>query len=210
MIRIAIVEDNEELSMELSGMFHFVDDFTCRVFPDGQHALRGITADEFDVVLMDIKMPGMSGIECTHLLKEKYPALRIMMCTVLEDDAKIFGAIAAGASGYILKRTEPVKLIQSIRELMDGGAPISNQIAQKVLSAFRQMMPKNVKENPLSDREQEVLTLLALGHTNKEVADKMNVSRLTVKTHIYNIYQKLHVGTRVEAINKFKNQTKSQ
>jgi len=207
MIRIAIVEDDEELGAELNETLGSVDDITCRVFPSAESALRGVTSSSYDVVLMDIKMPGMSGIECTQQLKEKYPGLKIMMCTVLEDDAKIFGAIAAGASGYILKRTEPQKLIQSIRELMDGGAPISNKIAQKVLSAFRQMMPKSQRENPLSEREQEVLNLLALGHTNKEVAQKMNVSPLTVKTHIFNIYQKLHVSTRIEAINKFKNQS---
>ena len=130
------------------------------------------------------------------------------MCTIFEDDDKIFRAIAAGASGYILKRTEPQKLIQSINELMEGGAPISSQIAQKVLAAFRQMIPKKPLENPLSEREQDVLNLLSMGHSNKEVANKLSVSIATVKKHVYNIYQKLHVNSRVDAINKFKNQPK--
>src|SRR5688572_622114 len=158
---------------------------------------------------MDIKLPGMSGIECTGLLKQKYPDIKIMMCTIFEDDEKIFRAIAAGASGYLLKRTEPAILIQSIKELMEGGAPISGRIAQKVLMAFRQTMPKLTVENPLSEREQEVLALLAAGLRNKEVADKLSVSNATVKSHIYNIYQKLHVNSRVEAINKFRSQYKS-
>ena len=159
-------------------------------------------------MLMDIKLPGMSGIECTGLLKQKFPEIKIMMCTIFEDDEKILRAIAAGASGYLLKRTDPAVLIQSIRELMEGGAPISGRIAQKVLAAFRQTMPQLTVGNPLSEREQEVLSLLAAGLRNKEVADKLSVSTATVKSHIYSIYQKLHVNSRIEAINKFRSQSK--
>lgn len=208
MVRIAVVEDNIELSAGLSYILSSVNDFSCKMFISAEAAAEKINPKEFDVVLMDIKLPGISGIEFTQLLKEKYPELKIMMCTVFEDDDKIFRAIMAGASGYILKRTEPHKLIQSINELMEGGSPISSQIAQKVLSAFRQMMPKNPVENPLSDREIAVLTLLSMGHSNRQVADKLGVGIATVKSHIYSIYQKLHVSSRVEAINKFKSQPK--
>jgi len=208
MVRIAIVEDNAELSAGLNFILSSVKDFSCKVFPTAESAVNAITGNDYDVVLMDIKLPGMSGIECTKILKEKYPQLKIMMCTIFEENEKIFRAIAAGASGYILKRTEPQLLIQSINELMNGGAPISSIIAQKVLSVFRQMMPQNLLENPLSEREQEVLNLLSIGCSNKEVAERLSISMATVKTHVYNIYQKLHVNSRVEAINKFKTQPK--
>ena len=129
-----------------------------------------------------------------------------MMCTVLEDYEKIYKAIVAGASGYILKRTEPQALLLAIKELNDGGAPITPAIAQKVLMAFREMLPKsNASEEKLSERETEVLQLLAEGNRNKDVADKLAISTATVKSHIYSIYQKLHVNTRVDAINKFRN-----
>ena len=136
MIRIAIVEDNAELSAGLSYVLSSVENFSCKVFPNAESALRTITPKEFDVVLMDIKLPGMSGIECTQALKEQYPDLKIMMCTIFEDDDKIFRAITAGASGYILKRTEPHKLIQSINELMDGGAPILKPDCPKSVSSI--------------------------------------------------------------------------
>jgi DNA-binding NarL/FixJ family response regulator len=208
MIRIAIVEDNAELSAGLTFILSSVKNFSCKVFNTAESALGSISDKDYDVVLMDIKLPGMSGIECTQILKQKYPALKIMMCTIFEENEKIYRAIAAGASGYILKRTEPQLLIQSINELMDGGAPISGAIAQKVLSAFRELMPKTSLESPLSEREQEILNLLAIGCSNKAVAERLSVSIATVKTHVYNIYQKLHVNSRVDAINRFKNQPK--
>ena len=209
MIKVAIVEDHPAISSGLCYIISNAEGFSCELFNTAEKALMRINSDEFDVVLMDIQLPGMSGIECTQLIKQKYPGIKIMMCTVFEDDEKIFRAIAAGASGYLLKRTEPSVLIQSIKELMEGGAPISSRVAQKVLSAFRQTMPQAPVESPLSEREQEVLSLLAAGLRNKEVADKLSVSIATIKSHIYSIYQKLHVNSRVEAINKFRNQAKS-
>lgn len=208
MIRIAIVEDNAELSAGLNYILSSVKNYSCKVFPTAESALRSVNERDYDVVLMDIKLPGMSGIECTRLLKEKYPALKIMMCTIFEENEKIYRAIAAGASGYILKRTEPQLLIQSINELMEGGAPISGVIALKVLAAFREMMPKSPLENPLSEREQEILYLLSIGCGNKAVAERLSISMSTVKSHVYNIYQKLHVNSRVEAINRYKSQPK--
>jgi len=127
-----------------------------------------------------------------------------MMCTVFDDDEKIYKAISAGADGYMLKRSQPDILIQSIKELMEGGSPISGYVAKKILQSFRQTVPLNMNEGQLSEREQEVLGLLAAGYRNKEVADKLSVSPKTIKAHIYNIYQKLHVTSRIEAINKYK------
>jgi DNA-binding NarL/FixJ family response regulator len=204
MIRVAIVEDRPEISSGMSYVLSLSEGFSTDVFSSAEEALKKIAPDRFDVVIMDIKLPGISGIECTTQLKAKFPELKIMICTVFEDEEKIYQAISAGANGYILKRTEPQALIKSIRELIDGGAPISSNIAHKILKGFRQLLPAQSEKSVLSDREQEVLNLLATGFRNKEVADKLNVSPMTIKTHIYNIYQKLHVTSRVEAINKFK------
>ena len=190
MPRIAIVEDRHEISTGLSYIISLNKEFTTKIFITGEAALSGISPTEFDVVLMDIQLPGMSGIECTFHLKQKYPDLKIMMCTVFEDDDKIYRAIAAGASGYILKRSEPDQLNKSIIELLSGGAPISSSIAIKVLSAFRNLLPNEMHSSGLTEREQEILALLSSGHMNKEVATKLSISIATVKSHIYSIYQK--------------------
>ena len=208
MIRVAIVEDRPEISSGMSYVISLNEGFLSETFSSAEAALKAITPERFDIVIMDIKLPGMSGIECTQILKEKYPGLKILICTVFEEEDKIYKAISAGANGYILKRTEPHMLIQSIRELQEGGAPISANIAQKILNGFRQLIPQQPSEGILSDREQEILNLLAAGLRNKEVADKLSVSPMTVKSHIYNIYQKLHVSSRIEAINKFKGKQK--
>ena len=208
MPRIAIVEDRPDISSGLDYIISQQEGFSCKIFFSAEAALNSITHTEFDVVLMDIQLPGMSGIECTHHLKQKYPDLKIMMCTVFEDDEKIYRAIAAGASGYILKRTEPQILIRSIVELTEGGAPISSSIAQKVLTAFRKLIPNDMHSTQLTEREQDVLSLLAEGYRNKEVAAKLNVTTATVKSHVYNIYQKLHVTSKIEAINKFRSKPK--
>jgi DNA-binding NarL/FixJ family response regulator len=208
MIKVAIVEDRPEISAGLAYIISSQPDFTCKSFSTAEAALAQVKPSDFDVILMDIELPGMSGIECTFHLRQKYPDLKIMMCTIFQDEDKIYRAIAAGASGYILKRTEPELLIRSIKELIEGGAPISSIIAHKVLSAFRKMMPGEMETSQLSEREQEVLSLLAMGFRNKQVAEKLNISIATVKSHIYNCYQKLHVTSKVEAINKFKAQPK--
>jgi DNA-binding NarL/FixJ family response regulator len=208
MIRVAIVEDRPDISAGLSYIISNQEGFSCKCFQTGEAALLQITPSEYDVVLMDIELPGISGIECSFYLRQKFPEIKIMMCTIFEDDDKIFRAIAAGASGYILKRTDPEVLIRSIRELIDGGAPITSTIAHKVLLAFRKTIPLDMNMNQLSEREQEVLSLLAAGYRNKQVALKLNISIATVKSHIYNCYQKLHVTSRIEAINKFRSQSK--
>jgi DNA-binding NarL/FixJ family response regulator len=209
MIRVALVEDNHEISSALKYIISANEGLSCKSFPNAEVALNSITPGDFDVVLMDIKLPGMSGIECTQLLTEKYPELRIMMCTVFKDDEKIFRAIAAGASGYILKHKEPQVLLEAIKDLAAGGSPITASIAQKVLAAFKKMMPKqNLAESALSDREQDVLVLLASKHRYKDVAEKLNITLATVKSHVYSIYQKLHVKSKSEALKKFRDQQK--
>jgi len=158
---------------------------------------------------MDINLgDGESGIECVRELKPENPEVLFMMCTVYEEDEKIFEALNAGANGYILKKTTPVKLLDAIKELYEGGAPMSSQIARKVVNAFQ---VKNVSEtgsqgksiNVLSNRENEILELLAKGMLYKEIASFLFISQETVRKHVYHIYEKLHVNNRVEAINKF-------
>lgn len=204
MTRIAIVEDRPEISSGLKYIISLYKEFTSKIFVTGEAALNGITSSEYDVVLMDIQLPKMSGIECTFYLKQKFPDLKIMMCTVFEDDDKIFSAIAAGASGYILKRSEPEVIIRAIKELLNNGAPMSSSIAFKVFNAFRKTIPKQDHLTQLSERELEVLSLLSKGYRNSEVAKELEIAPSTVKAHIYSIYQKLHVRSKAEAINKFK------
>ncbi len=204
MPNIAIIEDRPEISSGLSYIISLNSGFSSKTFFSAEAAINRVTPDEFDLVLMDIQLPNMSGIECTAILKQKYPELKIMMCTVFEEDDKIFRAIAAGASGYYLKRSEPEKLIQAINELLNGGSHISSDIAVKILKVFREFVPGEVNSNILTDREKEVLSLISYGFRNKEVADKLSISLSTVKKHIYSIYQKLHVRSKIEAVNKFR------
>ena len=159
-----------------------------------------------DVVLMDINLgSGESGIDCVRELKPKMPATNFMMCTVYEEDEKIFEALRAGASGYILKKTAPGKMLEAIRELYEGGAPMSSQIARKVVAAFqnKQIAGKENNLDVLSNREKEILELLSRGLMYKEIAAELFISQETVRKHVYHIYEKLHVGNRVEAVNKF-------
>jgi DNA-binding NarL/FixJ family response regulator len=204
-IKVTVIEDEKDINQGLNYLISMTDGFECITYFNAEDALKGITKDSADIVLMDINLPGMDGIECTRILKEKFPEMEIMMCTVYEDDEKIFKAIAAGASGYILKRTEPSKLIEAIRDLKNGGAPMSSSIARKVIAAMQQKPKSKGEVGELSEREQEVLELLGSGFRNKEVADKLAISVSTVKSHVHNIYEKLHVTSRIEAVNKINN-----
>jgi DNA-binding NarL/FixJ family response regulator len=154
------------------------------------------------MVLMDINLPGMSGIECSRHIKEKHPKVLIMMCTVYEDDEKIFSALKAGASGYILKRASIEEIFDSIKLLLAGGSPMSATIARKVVESFMEKNSAPLDGEQLSERENEILDQLAMGLRIKEIADKLNISINTVRTHIRHIYEKLQVQTRVEALNK--------
>jgi DNA-binding NarL/FixJ family response regulator len=203
-IRVAVVEDEVEISLGLNYLIKSSGAFECVSYPDAEEALKQIPNHPVDIVLMDINLPKMNGIECTRILKQAHPDLQIMMCTIYEDDEKIFNAIYAGASGYILKRTEPSRLIEALHDLYNGGSPISSQIARKVISLLQPGHAKKQETNVLSEREQEVLNLIAQGYRNKEVADKLFITISTVKSHVHNIYEKLHVTSRIEALNKVK------
>jgi len=203
-IKVAIVEDNEKIREGLAVLIGGSEGFYCSAtYETAEEALRGIPSLNPDVVLMDIHLPKMSGIECVEKLKEKSPDLQVMMLTVYEDDEKVFKSILAGATGYILKRTPPAELLEAIRELHEGGSPMSDQIARKVVQAFQEMGRSSKETENLSDREMEILSYLAKGYHDKEIADKFFLSVKTVRTHLRNIYQKLHVRSRTEAVLKY-------
>jgi len=202
-IKVAIVEDQrrtrEGLASLIGGMagYRVTDGFG-----SVEEALIKLEWELPDVVLMDIKLPGVSGIEGMRRLKERRPALPILMLTVYSDDESVFEAICAGASGYLLKDTPPTRLLEAIRELHDGGAPMSPEIARKVVRMFQKIAPPKQEEHQLSAREIEVLRLLADGHSYKTAAVALNLSQDTVRFHVRNIYEKLHVHSKSEAVLK--------
>ena len=174
-------------------------------------ALKIIPPTPPDVVLMDINLPDRSGIECAALIKEQLPAVQIVMITVYDDAEKVFAALRMGASGYILKRASPERILQAIQEVQAGGVPMSSEIAHKVLGVFREPAPAAPKEEiDLSRREQEILELLAEGCSNKEISDKLSIGIETVTWHLKHIYSKLHVRSRTQAALKYLNLQKSQ
>ena len=196
-IHIAIVEDDDEIRQTMRLIIDGTPGFFCKQsFPDGESALSTLCEVDVDFVLMDINLPGKSGIEVTRILKSKQPELDIIMLTVQSDDDSIFESLCAGASGYLLKDTSPADLLVHIREVHEGGAPMSGQIARRIINSFR------IIENPLSTRETEILKMLSKGMNYKEIAEEIFLSPHTIKTHIKNIYSKLHVNNRAEAIYK--------
>lgn len=209
MTRIAIVEDNPGLGASLRAVVESVPDCQCcGVWTTGEEALQGIPAAAPDMVLMDIHLPGMSGIEVTARLKAALPELLVMMVTVYRDHDKIFEALKAGASGYLLKRSSPAEVRKAILELREGGAPMSAEIARRVVEAFHRpaapASPPAEDEVQLSKRETEILELLVLGLANKEIAHRLGLSVETVRVHLKRIYDKLHVHSRTEAAMKFR------
>ena len=208
-ITICIVDDTRDIRLALEQIITMSDGYDLLgAFASAEEALQQIPLLRPNIVLMDINLgEGENGIDCVRHLKADYPEILFMMCTVYEDDEKIFEALTAGASGYILKKTAPHKLLEAIRELQEGGAPMSSQIARKVVAAFQQKnlgLPGNTTDlNVLSNREKEILELLAKGMLYKEIAASLFISQETVRKHVYHIYEKLHVNNRVEAINKF-------
>ena len=206
-IEICVVEDHEDIRNGLVFIINTCPHYNCSSYKNGEDALKGIMKTKPDVVLMDINLPGMNGIECTRLIKEMSPDTLIIMCTVFEDTEKIFDALKAGASGYVLKRTAGETLIDAIKDLLNGGAPMSNEIARKVVNSFREGPVQKAKCEELTSKENEILDLLADGFGNKEIASRLFVSVNTIRTHIYHIYEKLHVHNRIEALNKIKKAT---
>jgi DNA-binding NarL/FixJ family response regulator len=208
MIRIAIVEDNKVIRESLAAYVHMDPELRCVcACGTAEEALEALPRERPDVVLMDIQLPNQSGIECTARLKQLLPEVRIIMVTVYGDPDVIFKALRAGACGYLLKRCTPEELISAVREVQQGGAPMSREIARKVISHFQELprTPDASSEvENLSPREREILDLLTQGFSDKEIADKLGVKHGTVRWHLQNVYEKLHVRSRTEAALKFR------
>ena len=209
-ITVCIVDDVSELRQALEEIVSSADGYKCvGTMSNPAEAIARIPLLNPDVVLMDINLgESESGIDCVRQLKPVLPATNFMMCTVYEDDEKIFQALSAGASGYILKKTEPHKLLDAIKELHEGGAPMSSQIARKVVFAFRNKSvspanPAGAQLDLLSFREKQILEELSRGLMYKEIANVLFISPETVRKHVYHVYEKLHVTNRVEAVNKY-------
>jgi DNA-binding NarL/FixJ family response regulator len=204
MISVSIIDDEKELRESIATFINGSPGFRCvSAYGKADTALQRLPADQPDVVLMDINMPGMNGIECVERLKKMMPEVLIVMLTVYEDSDQIFRALAAGASGYLLKRLSPTKLLQAIREVHTGGSPMSNSIARKVVASFQKVRNLDEKQPHLSPREQAVLDCLAKGLTYKQIADQLEISIDTIRTHLRRVYEKLHVQSRTEAVAKY-------
>ena len=202
-IRVALVEDNGGLRNSLEKLFSSVDGMSLEgVFCDGESAVAGLPSLAPDVVLVDINLPGMSGIDVIRESKAAMPEIQFLVLTVYDDPSRIFQALAAGANGYLLKRVAPKELLDAIRELHHGGSPMSGSVARKVVQSFHRMGESKKKTENLSPRETEILQLLAEGYLYKEIAEKCGIGIETVRTYIRRIYEKLHVRTRTEAVIK--------
>ena len=205
-ISVAIIEDNNDIRSALEHIIQSAPGYalTCSCH-SGEEALQKLPLMNPDVVLMDIHLGGINGIDVVRKLKATYPDMLFMMCTIYEEDDKIFQALTAGASGYIIKKTSPSKILEAIRELFEGGAPMSSQIARKVVTAFRNKpaSPHEEELSNLSRREMEILQMLSTGLVYKEISEKLFISPETVKKHVYSVYSKLHVSNRIEAVNKY-------
>jgi DNA-binding NarL/FixJ family response regulator len=208
MITVAIVDDEAKLRESIATFVNGSPGFKCiSSYGSAEAALESLPADKPDVVLMDINLGETSGIECVERLKEHFPDLQILMLTVYEDTEKIFRALAAGANGYLLKRSSPTKLLAAIREVHGGGSPMTSSIARKVVASFQKQKPAadatGEKKGQLSPREQAVLNGLAKGWTYKQLASELDISIDTIRTYIRRIYEKLHVQSRTEAVAKY-------
>jgi DNA-binding NarL/FixJ family response regulator len=212
LIRVALVEDDSRIRASLISLFELAEGYRCvNAFASAEEALASAVADIADVVLMDINLPGRSGIECVAELKRRNPALLVIMLTVYEDADKIFAALRAGASGYLLKRTPPAELLEAIRDVLNGGSPMSSLIARKVVASFQDAgsarpaaaPPAAVPLPSLTPREREILDALAKGLLYKEIAERLGIGATTVRTHLRSIYDKLQVQTRTEAVVRY-------
>jgi DNA-binding NarL/FixJ family response regulator len=203
-ITVSIVDDEPGLREHIAGYLTAAGGFHCHsTYASAEEALAHLPQDRPDVVLMDINLGGMDGIECVRRLKSLLPDSPVLMLTVFEDTEKIFRALAAGASGYLLKRSSPAKLLEAISEVLEGGSPMSASIARKVVQSFQNTSKRGAEDSDLSHREQEVLNGLSEGLAYKQIADQLGVSIHTVRNYIRRIYEKLHVQTRTEAVAKF-------
>lgn len=202
MIAVAIVEDIKEIREGLQLLIDNSNEFSCKeVYANAEEALQQLPQSQPDVVLMDINLPGINGIDCIRKLKHQCPDTQFIMSTIYEDDDNIFESLKAGASGYLLKKTEPSKILEAIKEVISGGSPMSTQIARKVIASFQSKNGIDETE-VLTPKEKEILKALSKGLRYKEIASDMHISIETVRSHVRRIYEKLHVQSRTEALNK--------
>lgn len=204
-VRVAIVEDDPGTRQSLALLIGGTPGFQCvGVHADAETALAEIPNGQPDVVLMDIQLPGLSGLECVRRLKARLPAVQFIMLTVFEDDERVFDSLAAGATGYLLKRASPVEILEAITEVQRGGSPMTSAIARKVVQAFhRPSSATAATAIEISPREQQILTLLSRGFRYKEIAEQLGIALDTVRSHIRRLYEKLQVTSRTEAVVKF-------
>jgi len=203
-IRVSIVEDDEGIRSSLAAMIRREDGLKLLgEYADGETAVKQIPQNLPNVVLMDINLPGMKGFDCVRQLKAEHPRVQFLMLTVYEDSESLFNSLRAGASGYLLKRTAPARLIDAIRDVHSGGAPMSPQLARRVVQHFAQPNPDTSDLNKLTPGEKEFLDQLAGGYAYKEIADRMNISIDTVRSYVRTVYEKLHVHSRTEAVVKY-------
>lgn len=204
-IRVAIVEDDEQVRENLGRLVGETKGFECvATFSSGELALESLPRRTPDVVLMDINLPGISGVECVRQLKSVLPDLHVVMLTVYDDSDRIFQALQMGASGYLLKRSTAAEILRAIEEVHHGGAPMSSYIARKVVQSFRRQGASDKPTENLSKRETDVLSYVARGYTNKEIAEALGLSTETVHGYLKTVYTKLHVRSRTEAAMKFR------
>jgi len=202
MIRVGIIEDHQHFRQGLTDLLQMADGFQCTgAFTTAEEGIAKLSGKE-DILLLDINLPKMSGIDAIAVLKQKFPQTKIVMLTMLDDDNTILQAIVAGANGYLLKKTKPEKLLRSLTECIDGGSPMSGSIASKVLSLFKQYIPQKNNEYDLTKREIEILHLLVDGFNNQKIARTLCISYDTVRNHIRHIYKKLQVHSKSQAVVK--------
>lgn len=205
-VRVALVEDKPDVRQSWSKLIGQLRDFSCVcACASGEEAVRTIPPARPDVILMDIFLPRMSGIECTARLKEILPQTQIVILTAMDDDELVFMALEAGADGYLLKRTRPEDLRAALVDVLSGGAPMTSEIARRVVASFRQKAKSREPGVHLSAREEEILLLLTKGYANKEIADRLSLSVDTVRSHLKHIYEKMHVRSRTEAVARYMN-----
>jgi len=203
-LRVAIVEDDEQVRENLAVLINETKGFECvGTFDSGEAALENMPRRPPDVVLMDVNLPGMSGVECVRQLKARIPAIQVVMLTVYDDSDRIFQALQMGASGYLLKRSTADEILRAVEDVHRGGAPMSGYIARKVVQSFQRQGPSDKIAENLTKREADVLNYAARGYTNKEIADALGLSSETVRGYLKTIYGKLHVRSRTEAAMKF-------
>jgi DNA-binding NarL/FixJ family response regulator len=201
-IKVCIVEDLEEIRNGLAAIINMTEGFkVLRTFGTAEEMLAHLESSDPDIVIMDIQLPGMNGIECIRQVRERKPSIQFMMFTIYENSDNVFQALEAGATGYLLKNSSPSKIVESLSELHNGGSPMNAEIAKKLVTRFQKpVLPQN--EYHLTPKEQKVLELMSKGYLYKEIADDLNNTVNTIKQHIRNIYEKLHVQNKAEAINK--------